>query len=191
VFSSICAVIPFTIISNQFDTYQTGLFGLSRMLVFTPITIIALSFGQVLFQKFTFMNRKGKPLLREVVKVFGFLFLFAVLISLIIFPWSQEIVSFLFGDNWNQSGTLFSIMLIGFIFQFSVSPISVVLVVLEKLKHQTVWQIIYFLSLSSLFLFNHSSLESFVWKMVFVDSLCYLLYFVIIINAAKNNALRV
>jgi O-antigen/teichoic acid export membrane protein len=191
VFSNLCAVIPFAIISNQFDTYHTGIFGLSRMLIFTPISIISISIGQVLFQRFTSKNQRGESVLRDVLIVSGFLALSAAIITLLVFPWSNEIISFLFGKEWSQSGKLFSIMLIGFIFQFSVSPVSVALVVYEKLNIQTVWQTFYLLALASLFLFAYSYLDRFVWRMVIVDSVCYLLYFGFIVFVAYKAHLKI
>jgi len=176
VFSSLCAIIPFSIISMQFDTYHTGLYGLSRMLLFTPISIISISLGQVLLQRFAEKKSENKTILKEVLIITGSLLITTTIISIIISPWSDELITFLFGEKWINSGPLFSIMLISFVFQFSVSPVSVSLIVYEKLNLQTIWQTIYMISLAALFFFKYNSLEDFLWIMVTIDSICYILY---------------
>ncbi|MCK9156596.1 MAG: oligosaccharide flippase family protein [Paludibacteraceae bacterium] len=103
--------LPILLLSAYFSMDYIGFFGMATMLAFRPINMISYSLCQVFYQKSAEMYRDHKPLMpffrrfsknTLMIVVPSFLALYYIL------PW---LVSFLFGEEWVETGTYIQMML--------------------------------------------------------------------------------
>ena len=71
--------------------------------------------------------------------------------------------------------------------QFVVSPVSIFFTAFEKLKVVAIWQIGYFILVSSLFFFKKYGIEDFIWIYTIINIFAYLVYWLLIYFVAKKN----
>jgi O-antigen/teichoic acid export membrane protein len=130
--------------------------------------------------------KKGKPLLKNVLKT-------SLLLTLVIIPfviaivfWGQELFSFVFSSTWSQSGIYSAILVPAFAIQFIVSPLSISFTVLEKLKTLAIWQILYFASILSLKFFQDLSIEKFLLLYTIINLFAYSIYYILILSICRK-----
>lgn len=184
--NTFCTSLPIFYVSSFFDPHTTGQFGLARMLIAIPQAIVATSISQVLFQRFSQKISKGDTIIRDLRNAALMLLGFSVIGVALFFPWTRQLVTFLFGNQWLEASVLFRIMLLGFIFQFTVSPLSVALMATERIDLQAIWQVLYFVSIASLAFVNWSTnVNRFVLVLTVIDVISYSIYFLIIMYASR------
>lgn len=189
--NTLCNSLPIFFVSALFDNHTTGQFGFARMLILIPQAIIAASVGQVIMQRFS-QRRFDKQFMLSEFKTIGFiLFGLSLVGALTLVPFVTKLIPAIFGSQWQVASSLFRIMLLGFVFQFTVSPLSTILVVVERLDLQGKWQIGYFLAIISLlFLKSKYSISTFTWILTIISVISYLFYYILIIYAINHNSIN-
>lgn len=99
-----------------------------------PLVLIGTSIGQVFFNKCTEMINDGKPIDKVLEKTLGTLILLSIIPFTIIFLWGEPIFSFVFGEKWADAGYYSEIMAIWLMFNFLLSPISNIPMILNRQK---------------------------------------------------------
>ena len=172
--------IPILYVNKFFGPESAGYLGLSRTVLAVPISLISASLSQVLLQKFSETRIKKLPLKSEISKLALFLLVLIIPVTIILGLWSKVLFSFIFSPKWTMAGTLTQILVFSFSLQFIVTPLTSFFITYEKFKVQAIWQIAYFLMISSLFFFKSLDFISFVKIYLFIDLVSYFIYFIIL-----------
>ena len=121
-------------ISSFFGTTVLGFYSLSLRVLQVPIGIIGSALGQVLYKKFSSLHNDNQPLYPYVKSIMIKLVLIALPIFGILFFIAPDLFAFVFGEKWRVAGE-YSRILIPYLFMnFLISPISNIVIVLEKQK---------------------------------------------------------
>jgi len=104
-------------------------------------------------------------------------------VCVIIVPFSEEIFIILFGEQWLASAQLSKLLIFAFSFQFVISPISMVLHALNKVKLASVFPLIYVISIGLLFAVEFENLANFLPIYVVAEIIPYVIYLSMIVFA--------
>ncbi|PSS47913.1 lipopolysaccharide biosynthesis protein [Pseudomonas sp. BBP2017] len=182
--------MPVLMLSKFFETHIVGVFSLTFRALNLPMSLIAASFSQVLYQRFVTIHRDRPEILaRYVFKVF--LMLLALMIPLIIVVWffGGQIFGVVFGEAWRQAGEYAAILIFAIAIRFSVSPLSTVLAMEHNIKLGTAWQVIYFITVTgTLYIFRNSEISKFILAFTLHDVVLYSLYLVFILYGARRSS---
>ncbi|MCD4663795.1 MAG: oligosaccharide flippase family protein, partial [Bacteroidales bacterium] len=136
---------PILLLTSYFPISFIGWYNFSVYVMLTPMTLISASTAQVFFQKVTSLSNEGKKILPSIKRIIKTLF-FAGIIPVIVFMiFAPDLFSFVFGEEWVESGYYTQLLLPYFFMVFIVSTISFVPAVLEQQKKAFVLEIIYFI----------------------------------------------
>lgn len=189
-FMSACSyLLPAIIINKLYSAENTGFFDLSKLLLSIPPALIASSISNVLLQSISEKNKSKLSIKKDLASILFFIMFAVVFEIVIIMFWAEDIFRIFFGDRWEYSGTISKILVWAFAFNFFVSSFSSIFISLKKIKLLSAWQLLYFLSILSLFWFNSLSFSSFLKLYVLIEVSCctiitlFMLY--VIINYEK------
>ena len=137
---------PVFIIGSFYTVKELGFYGFTVMALAGPLSIIAVSFRDVFYQKIAeTYNQEKFNVIRNIYKSSALtLFLIGVPILLIVLLFGEQLFSLIFGENWITSGVYAKILVGSFVIKLVVSPLSTVFNVVEKLNILSMWQVTYF-----------------------------------------------
>lgn len=172
-FMSACSyLLPAILINKFYSAENTGYFDSSKLLLSIPLALIASSISNVLLQRVTEKNKSKLSIRKDLISILIFVGLAVIVeIGLIMF-WAEDIFKIFFGNKWEFSGTISKILVWAFAFNFIVSSFSSIFISLNKIKLLSAWQLFYFISILSLFFFNHLSFTSFLKVYVAIEVIC-------------------
>src|SRR5690606_14392761 len=98
----------------------------------------------------------------------------------------KEIFTFVFGADWARAGEFAQVLVIAASVRFIVSPLSVVLSLNHNLVKGTIWQVTYFITLTTVLLACSSlPIELFLKAFVAHEVVLYGIYLALILKASK------
>ncbi len=118
------------LIAKFFATATLGQFSLAWKMVQVPIVLVGGALGQVFFQKVSSVHKAD--LYALIIKYIMKASLVAAPIFLVIYLFSVDIFSFVFGENWKLAGESASVMAPWLFINFVTSPLVSVMLVLNK-----------------------------------------------------------
>ncbi len=181
--------MPVLMLSKFYDTHVVGIFSLTFRALNLPMSLIATSFSQVLFQRFVVLQRDNPERLAPfVLKLF--VGLLGLMVPLVAFVWllGPDLFALVFGESWRQAGDYATVLIFAVAIRFAVSPLSTVLAMDHNIKIGTLWQMIYFVTISStLFIFRNAGIETFLLAFTLHEVALYSLYLGFIIFGAKRH----
>ena len=128
-----CSQSPLLFSANLFGSKVTGQLGLALMAIALPIQLIGNATGSAYYSEVARIGRhdikKVKNLTNDVVRK---LLIMAILPTLLLFLWGEELFEIVFGSKWAVAGSFASILSVYLIFQFISSPIVNVLTVFSR-----------------------------------------------------------
>lgn len=172
-FMSACSyLLPALMINKFYSAENLGFFDQSKLLLSIPLALVASSISNVLLQRVSEKNKKKLSIRRDIISIFIFV-LFAVAVEIgITILWAEDIFRIFFGERWVLSGTISKILVWAFAFNFIVTSFSSIFISLKKIKLLSIWQLFYFISISSLFWFDSLSFYSFLRLYVSIEVIC-------------------
>jgi O-antigen/teichoic acid export membrane protein len=124
--------LPVFMISIFFDAKIIGLYALARKVLSLPLNIVGKSFSQVYLQAASEAYNQDRAKLLgiylETVKKLSLIGIIPVIIA-VFSPW---IFRFVFGTEWEESGTFLQLMIFWLYFQFVNQPISTTYTIINK-----------------------------------------------------------
>ncbi|WP_151948821.1 lipopolysaccharide biosynthesis protein [Aliarcobacter butzleri] len=188
-FDNLTLQLSSIMIPKMFSFIMSGYFFLASKIVNMPATLISNSISQVYLQKISEnknKNIKSFDILKNTLKK---LFLIALPITIIGFFCSPYIFPILFGKEWVISGEIAQYLFLIFLIRFCVSPLSSSFITSMELKKLALWQYLYFISSSTLFLIVlHLKLDLKIFLIIYVihEYILYIIYLLLIILAVKK-----
>lgn len=172
-FMSACSyLLPAIMINKFYSPENTGYFDLSKLLLSIPLALIATSISNVLLQQISEKDKSKISIRRDLISMFYLVALVSVLEIGTIMFFAEDIFRIFFGPKWIFSGTISKIMVWAFTFNFIVSSFSSIFISLNKIKLLSAWQVLYFLSIISLFFFHNLAFNSFLRLYVLIEVIC-------------------
>lgn len=185
-------MMPVLLVNAYYSAETTAQFDLGRQLMVLPLALITTAMSQVLLQKFTEQKQNQQPLLQGFLRISAVNTLFAVLVTLVIVLAGAPLFGFLFGKPWETAGVYAAVLAPAFMSQFVVSPVSTLIITLEKVKLGAVWQILCFLGILSLWFFRHLTELQFFKVFTIINVVMYALYWILlwVLTLRHDKALK-
>jgi O-antigen/teichoic acid export membrane protein len=130
--------------SAMFSPSIAGMYLLSHRVLAMPMTLIGKAIADVFFSNAAEARRNGE-LPSLVAAIHNRLTQIAMPAALVIIIAGPDLFHAIFGDQWKQSGEFAQWMAIFIYFQFVTSPLSLLVSVLEKQAHGSIFQIVLFI----------------------------------------------
>ena len=184
---AVCISIPLWIAQKYFSTNDVGFFNLTRQLLLVITGIGIPAFTQIYYQRSVAALHQNKEQFTEFKKFFSILLVLSVIAVIILFFFGNELFIILYGSNWSPSGKIASILIFSTSLQLIVFPLATVLNTIQKIKIASLWQILYFLSLITLYFFKFKSFNSFLKVYIVVESSMLIVYFLTIYLLVKKH----
>ncbi|MFT4752506.1 MAG: teichuronic acid exporter [Salibacteraceae bacterium] len=169
--------------SLLFTLEQTGYYNFSRSIILIPISMFGVSLGQVLFKKIAASNQKKESIQSQVTKMSIGLLAASGLIIIVVHQFGAEIFQIIFSEKWRYSGEISQILVFSFALQLLVIPLNNILPAINQHKLASIYPVIYFLSMSSLFFRDYASFNEFLQILTYTEVTVYSIFAVIIIVA--------
>lgn len=180
--NTFASMAPVLFISYIYSAADTGYFDLANNVLILPVSLLSAALSQVIMQRVSANIQKREsifPLFKQVIISVSLIALPGIII---IITAGKSIFGLVFGTQWELSGFYSKILVIPFAIHMVVSPVSIILTVLEKLKTVAMWQILYFAAVSCMIFANTLTLEWFLVIFAVLNVLFYLFYFILIRN---------
>lgn len=184
--NTFAGMLPVFIISSYYSVEISGSFNFSRIILSVPFALISTGISQVLMQQVSERRHKNKPVYQEIISLVTKLSVLSIIGVAVLYFAGPELFEVVFGAQWRQSGEYTSILIFSYGVSFIVSPFSMLLVVLHKIKLASFWQVFYFFSISVLWFLKDLTIDNFLIILVVIDLISYTLYGLLIYNTIKN-----
>jgi O-antigen/teichoic acid export membrane protein len=184
--NTLAGMLPVFVISSMYSIEVSGSFNFSRIILSVPFALISSGISQVLMQQVSERKNKRLPVYKEIVSLASKLSVLSVLGVVVLFFLGADLFEIIFGAKWRQSGDFTSILILSYAVTFIISPFSILLVVMGKIKFASFWQVFYFISISSLWLLKDLTIHQFLFVLVVIDLFCYLVYGGLIFKVVKD-----
>lgn len=184
--------IPIFFLNYYFSKTDLGLFNHVRMYIGAPLSIIAYTVSQIFFQQIIKKIHLNASIKKSTQQLFTILFFIGLLPLITVLLINKESYALVFGYRWLNSFGIMQILIFSFFVRFVVSPLSILLIALNKIKWLSLWQVLYFASLFILFFFV-DSLILFLKSYVLIEITLYFLYFCLItksVNKYENTIVK-
>lgn len=176
-FLNACSLLLPTIIINKFyGSENAAYFDLARLLLLTPIALVASSISNVMLQRISEKHRHKQYFKKELLTILGLGALIAVAEMIIILPFGEQLFGIAFGTEWTFSGTIAKHLMWPFLLYFISFSFTSLFLALQKVKALSVYQVINFLLILSLWWFTHLSFEKFISLFVYFNIISALLF---------------
>ncbi|GHV09148.1 polysaccharide biosynthesis protein [Bacteroidia bacterium] len=136
--------LPFLILIGFFGDAKIGLFSLAFTLLYRPLNLVANSLYSTLFENSTVTVRERKPFLPSLKKYWKYCF-YLIPFFILAFIIAKPLFGFIFGANWEESGTYFQYMLPWMFMGIMVSPLYFVPIIFYKQNQALLIEIIFLL----------------------------------------------
>lgn len=157
-FNTGSAQTPVLLLSSLFATSVSGLYMLTNRVLSAPITLVASAIGEVFrvqASKEYVQTGQCKAIYLQTIKK---LTLLSFIPFAILFVFSEEIFSLVFGKEWAEAGKISKILMPVFFLRFISSPLSSMFMIAEAQKIDLYWQIVlFFLVVVSFLIGNYFS----------------------------------
>lgn len=179
-------MLPVFIISMYYSLEVSGNFNFSRVILSVPFALIATGISQVLMQQVSEKKKAGESIVDDIYSLAIKLFWISIAGAILTFFIGPFLFEAVFGAKWRIAGEYTSILILSTAISLVVSPFSILLPVLGKIKWGSYWQIFYFVFVSSLWLLSSLSIINFLIILVAIDVISYLSYGIIIIKVIRD-----
>ncbi|PLY10476.1 MAG: translocase [Arcobacter sp.] len=151
--------VPVILITSLFSIKTAGFYALANRILLLPLSLLGSSIGQVFLQKASETRKDIVQLKLITQSIFSKLVYIGVLPIGIIMIFGDVIFAFIFGNEWKISGEFSQVLALWLFFVFITSPLSNLLIVLEKQKESLFFNILIFISRISSIIFGFIFLE--------------------------------
>jgi len=138
---------PNFIIAHIYGWGNAGLYFFSYRLVSLPVSLIGTSINDVIYQKVIEKKNNNQLLSKFILSNFYFLFLIAIIFLFLVFILSGVFIPLFFGTKWTNTILICKILSVSSFIKLIVSPLTIVLIGLNKISVSAKWQYIYFFGL--------------------------------------------
>ncbi|MGF1532918.1 MAG: oligosaccharide flippase family protein [Bernardetiaceae bacterium] len=184
--------LPIFIFSAAYSTQTVGLFSLTYRVTELPVTLLAFTISQLLFQRFAVEQRQESDIRRTFLKTSLALLLIPIPFVIVLLLFGPSLFAWIFGEEWYDSGRYAQILVLAVWIKFVVSPQSSMFFVQGRVRLASYWQYAYLVTTAGVLgggVWLAAPFEQVLWAFVLNELLMYLIYFFLIFNILppKNN----
>lgn len=134
--------LPTILLIALYGSLEAGLFALTVRVIASPITIIVDAVGQYFEGAFSSRIRRGEGgLSRSVLKLVRSHIIVGMIPTVVVAVFGSSIYAAVFGIEWTRAGMYAQIIVVAYLAQFVVAPVSRALVLLERQATQFAWDV--------------------------------------------------
>lgn len=171
---------PVLLLSSLFATSVSGLYMLTNRVLSAPITLVASAIGDVFREQASKEYARTGQCMAIYLQTIKKLILLSFVPFTVLFIFSEDIFSLVFGKEWVEAGVISKILMPVFFLRFIASPLSSMFMIAEVQKIDLYWQIALFsLVIASFLIGKYFSdvylafyLFSFSYCLMFLINLC-------------------
>jgi len=141
-FNYLSSQLPVFMIKPFFGTTMLGLYSFSHRYLSIPVQLTSFSIGSVFVQKARSLKKSPDELAKVTYDLITRQFMLAILPFTVLALWGNDIFRIVFGSEWAFSGTLGQLMAPWLFAVFIGSPLSTILVVMEKQKISLIFNVV-------------------------------------------------
>lgn len=178
--------LPLFLVGIKHGALAAGLFALTQRVLAAPISLLAASILEV-FKRQAVHDFETLGNCRDAYQyTFKTLLVLGLGPSLVLFLYSPDLFSLVFGEAWRPAGELAHVLAPLFLLNFIASPLSYVFFVAGKQKIELGWQVALFGMTVTAFLVPDTLHESVLWYAIGY-SLLYLVYLYMSYQCSQNR----
>lgn len=175
--TSILDIVVFT----KFSIMEVGYLELTNKVLSLPSLLLSESIAKVLLQETSKKISNNQSIKKDVGIVFILLSFLSIVYIIIIYFFGPFLFSLVFGENWLKSGIYAQYLILFISASFITSALSSLLLALNKIQKNSIWQIAKTSSVLSLSLFSYVTVENFLKIYSGVNTFFYIIYIILII----------
>lgn len=179
--NAICMHLPLLLINKFYDPETTAHFGLARNVLVLPASILTVSISQVLLQSISEKCRAKESFISDLNRILLLLGMMAGVMTILILLWAPKLFALYAGQEYYISGIYARIIVAGAALKLVAAPVSSLIIPLNKIKVYSLWQAVYFLMISGLFLMSHLHIQTFLFVYLIIDLIAYSALLIIIL----------
>jgi O-antigen/teichoic acid export membrane protein len=184
------SALPVFFVVNYFSSNESGQFAFVKQNITVPIMYLAALISQVYFADIAHDIKENKPIKTKLTNLFKILAVFSFIISITLGLFGEEIFEFVFGSNWILAGKVAGIIVLSIAVQLIVSPLSITLIALDKIKILSIWQLSYFLAIAMLYFFRKLVFTDFLTLTTIMEVIALIVYSYLIMREVNNYEKR-
>ena len=176
--------------SSFFNASVVGYLSFAQKLLGMPMSLIAISIGDVFRQEATVHYNKNKECINIYKSTFKKLFIISILPFTILFFLAPAIFSIIFGESWRVAGEYAQVLIPMYFLQFITSPLGSMSIVSNKPRIDLYWQLFLIVNiLCSILLGYYIFKNSYITIILFcvAYSIAYILNLFITYKLAKGK----
>lgn len=176
--------LPVILFASLFSPAVAGYYSLSHRILSLPMSLIGGSVGNVFLERAAKVKDDKDELSRITLQIYKRLLLIGAISMSFVTFYGDLLFPFIFGNEWTEAGKYAQWMAIGIIFQLSISPLTAIFPVLEKLGESFFLNLFLLLSrISFVFVvFFTKNILHIVAAYSVISSLCYFVFSIRILS---------
>ncbi|HQQ70957.1 MAG TPA: oligosaccharide flippase family protein [Alicycliphilus sp.] len=177
------------IVTRAYGVAEAGQYAQVQRLVGAPLMLLAMSLGQVMLGHTASLRDNSHALAKLVAQAFRLLAACAVSVVILVVLWGEPTLRWLLGSQWRVDTEFIAPIALAVGVRACVSPLTMVLITLQRFDLALRWQIAYFASASVVFITMASwlSLGGFVFVYAIHECVFYLIYLLLIRAAIRSK----
>ena len=189
IFDGLSLALPTFFIAAGYPEAIVGYYALVMRTLYTPLTFLSTSVGQVNLKKIVQLIHDKQALTPYLGRITLVLILIASMPASLLFLFGPELFAFVFGTDWRIAGEFAQILAPALIIRFTASTLSNTLTATRNPRLAGLWKIISFVStLSILWFFTGEVSASKLLKYLMIkDILLYFFYYTLIYFSARQT----
>jgi O-antigen/teichoic acid export membrane protein len=184
-------LLPMILVVQNYGNTEAGFFGLSRQVLAAPVAVMAVAVSQMLLKRVADRLHTKLPIAPYLQRLSVFMLILTLPFVAVLVGWGDVLFKWLFGGQWLRAGEYSQMLVLAYAAIVIVSPLSAFLIVLRLVWRNGLWQVIHFLALTSLLIFNFTSTEEMLRCYVAIEITCYIAYWLLIWQGTKRNDKKV
>ena len=136
--------IPIVIMARAFGEEPTGQLSLCRQTVWLPVTFFATTWMQVYMQRASRTVIEKNAVMPGLRRSLGALGAMASVLALTLIVGGPWLFALVFGTAWTEAGEFARILAVPIALQFVVTPLTVLLPPMGRIRGLSLWQVLYF-----------------------------------------------
>ncbi len=133
--------MPFFLLAYFGSLAETGYLDNASRLTYLPMSMLAMASSQVFFERIARMKKDKESSAKMSHQLINFLFLLGVVPVGILFVFGHDIIPWILGPEWSESGVYVEILILFYFSIFLTAPFSSAFETYNKLKEQLIYNI--------------------------------------------------
>lgn len=184
--NALALLLPVIIINKYYGAENAAYFDLSRLILLTPIVLIAGSISNVMLQRIAEKRQKNEFFLNEIRLIVLLGVAVALVEIIVIYLFGEKLFSVVFGKDWVFSGTISKLLIFPYLIMFFTTSLNSVFLALRRIKLLSVYQVINSALVFSLFFFNKLPFIDFIKVLVSINVLSAIIFITLIIRVIMD-----